>query len=87
MPNVVLYTSGPCSYRSRAKQLLEDDNIDYEEIRIDKQRGMRTEMEKRSGRVSVPQIFIDDRHVGGHDDLVSLQASGELNGLLGINEP
>ena len=86
MPNVVLYTSGLCPYCSRAKQLLEDGGIDYEEIRVDKQRGMRAEMERRSGGTSVPQIFIDDRHVGGHDDLAALQARGELDTLLNIGE-
>ena len=84
---VVLYTSGLCPYCSRAKRFLDDRNINYEEIRVDKERGMRAEMQQRSGGDSVPQIFIGDRHVGGYDDLIALQDRGELNDLLDTDKP
>lgn len=82
--NVVIYTSGLCGYCSGARNLLNKKGVQYTEIRVDKEPGMRAEMEARSGRTSVPQIFIDDYHVGGFDDLVALDMDDELDALLKI---
>ena len=81
-PNVVIYSSGLCGYCSAAKRLLNGKGVEFTEIRIDKEAGMRAEMEQRSGRTSVPQIFINDTHVGGFDDLSELEAEGTLDELL-----
>ena len=86
MPNVVLYTTAMCPYCIRARNLLEKKGVEYAEIRIDEQPEMRAEMEKRSnGVTSVPQIFIDDFHVGGFDDMAELDIDGELDQRLGLN--
>lgn len=82
--NVVMYTSGWCGYCSGAKKILDKKGIHYTEIRVDKETGMREEMEERSHRKTVPQIFIGDVHVGGFDDLVDLDMDGELDPMLGI---
>jgi glutaredoxin 3 len=83
-PQVVIYTAAFCGYCSGAKNLLGKKGVDYLEIRIDKEAGKREEMEQRSHRDTVPQIFIGDRHVGGFDDLVDLDMDDELDPLLGI---
>lgn len=82
MNSVVVYCSAGCPYCTSAKNFLDDKGVDYEEIRVDKVRGARQEMEQRSGRTSVPQIFIGERHVGGFDDLAAMDAMGELDPLL-----
>lgn len=82
MSKIVVYCSAGCPYCTGAKNLLETKGVAFEEIRIDKQRGMRQEMEDRSGRTSVPQIFIGERHIGGYDELSALDAAGELDPLL-----
>jgi glutaredoxin 3 len=65
--------------------LLDSKQIDYTEIPIDQQPERRAEMEQRSQRTSVPQIFIGDYHVGGCDDLFALEAAGELEAKLGLS--
>lgn len=84
MPNVVVYSSTLCPYCIRAKKLLDAKKIQYEEIRVDREPQNRAEMEARSGRTSVPQIFINDHHVGGFDDLCELDIDGVLDELLGV---
>jgi len=64
--------------------LLEKKGVTYTEINLDSQPDKRPEMEKLSGRTSVPQIFIDDYHVGGFDDMVELDMDGELDTKLGL---
>ena len=86
MPQVVMYSTAICPYCVRAKHLLENKGVAYEEIRIDHDREIMQEMMRRSNRHTVPQIFIDDFHVGGYDDLASLEISGRLDHLLGIEE-
>lgn len=81
---VVMYTSGWCGYCTGAKKMLEKKGVEYTEIRVDKEAGKRQEMEQRSHRETVPQIFIGDVHVGGFDDLVDLDIDGELDPMLGI---
>ena len=83
MPKVVMYTTRICPYCIRAKHLLQRKEIELEEIRIDRDRNQMRIMMERSRRRTVPQIFIDDIHVGGYDDLAELDARGELDLLLG----
>jgi len=85
-PQVEIYTWSRCPYCIRAKQLLNEKDIDYQEYVIDGDEKTRTEMAKRAhGRRSLPQIFIDDRHIGGCDDLYDLEMSGKLDSLLQMN--
>ncbi len=81
-PKVVVYLTGWCPYCTRAKQLLERKGVDFEEIDVDARPEARKEMTARSGRSSVPQIFIGATHVGGCDDLHELEGSGRLDTLL-----
>jgi glutaredoxin 3 len=82
MAKVVIYSSASCSYCVRAKMLLDQKKVPYEEIRIDTDDTKRAEMMERSGRRTVPQIFIDDKHIGGFDDMWALEQKGELDPLL-----
>jgi glutaredoxin 3 len=66
----------------RARKLLKSKGIAYEELRVDSDKKLRKEMERRSRRTSVPQIFIGATHVGGYDDLAILNRKGELEALL-----
>ena len=86
MPHVVMYSTAICPYCVRAKYLLDNKGISFEEIRIDHHPEIAQEMMRRSNRHTVPQIFIDNFHVGGYDDLASLEMSGRLDQLLGIAE-
>lgn len=79
---VVVYASALCPYCRWAKALLEQRGIDYQEIGVDTDREKWAEMQQRSGRHTVPQIFFGDRHIGGFDDLSALDRSGGLNQLL-----
>ncbi len=85
MPEVVIYSTRFCPYCIRARTLLDNKNITYTEIRVDEQSEQRSVMEQRSQRTSVPQIFIDDYHVGGCDDLFALESQGKLDLKLGLN--
>ncbi len=84
MPNVVIYSTGTCPYCVRARGLLDKKGVTYTEHRIDLEPDLRPTMEQLSGRTSVPQIFIDDFHVGGFDDLSELDMEGRLDQLLGL---
>jgi glutaredoxin 3 len=88
MPKVVMYTTAICPYCVRAKYLLENKGVSFEEIRIDTDpdHAIMREMVARSRRNTVPQIFIDDYHVGGYDDLAALEMAGKLNALLELPE-
>ena len=77
-----MYSSSWCGYCSRARRLLKEKGAEVEEIDVDERPGARQEMMARSGRRTVPQIFIGDTHVGGSDDLADLDASGGLEPLL-----
>jgi glutaredoxin 3 len=80
---VLMYTSAVCPYCTRAKQLLGARGVaSIEEVRIDLDPVQRDEMMQRTGRRTVPQIYIGDTHVGGCDDLVALDAAGGLLPLL-----
>jgi glutaredoxin 3 len=82
-PQVTMYTTSWCPYCSRARSLLTRKGVAFDDIDVDEHPGKRTEMQVRSGRRSVPQIFIGDHHVGGCDDLHALEAAGKLDALLG----
>ncbi len=83
MPEIVIYCSAFCPYCTWAKKLLDAKNASYTEIRIDQVEGARDEMLERSnGRMTVPQIFIGDTHVGGFDDLQALDRAGKLDPML-----
>ncbi|MGA7979662.1 MAG: glutaredoxin 3 [Chromatiaceae bacterium] len=84
MSKVVMYTTMICPYCMRAKHLLQRKGVEYEEIRIDGDLEQMHVMMERTRRHTVPQIFIDDYHVGGFDDLATLEARGELDRLLGL---
>ena len=80
---VVMYTTSWCPYCERARKLLAAKNVTFSEIDIESAAERRAEMRNRSGRTSVPQIFIGDHHVGGSDDLLALEEEGKLDALLG----
>jgi glutaredoxin 3 len=83
MARVEIYTKFGCPYCARAKALLAQKGIQYEETDINSAPGKRDEMMERSnGRHTVPQIFIDGRHVGGSDDLAELERGGRLDRML-----
>ena len=83
MTNVEIYTKSWCGYSSAAKSFLEARGVPYTEIDVTDDPVTEQVMIEWSGRHTVPQIFIDGRSIGGHDDLVALDASGELDRLLG----
>ena len=77
-----MYVTDWCPYCERARSLLADKGVTPEEIDVDMVPGAREEMRARSGRDTVPQIFIGESHVGGSDDLQALDADGRLDPLL-----
>ena len=85
MKKVVIYTGDLCIHCDWAIELLNRKNIEFTEYNIAKDATKRDEMFKKSnGAKTVPQIFVDDRHVGGNVELQALERKGELNSLLGI---
>ena len=85
MAHILMYSTRVCPYCVRAEQLLAKKGItpdQIEKIRVDDHPEQRAEMMRITGRRTVPQIFIGDRHVGGFDDLAALDAAGELDPLL-----
>jgi glutaredoxin 3 len=82
MANVTIYSRSWCSFCKQAKALLESKGVAYDTIDIEEQPEKRDEMIERTGRTSVPQIFINDQAVGGCDDLFALHSSGDLEKLL-----
>ena len=83
MPKIDIYTKAFCPYCMHALNLLKRKSVDYNEIKIDSDMAMRDVMIKRaSGCYTVPQIFINDTHIGGCDDLVTLERSNQLDALL-----
>jgi glutaredoxin 3 len=80
--NVVMYATSWCPYCARARRLFEGKGVAFTEIDVDTVQGARAEMQRRSGRTSVPQIFIGGKHVGGYDDARALDDRGGLDPLL-----
>ena len=82
-PRVTMYTTAYCGYCRRAERLLAAKGItDIDEIRVDQDPEQRLAMMRKTGRRTVPQIYIGDRHVGGYDELAALDRAGKLNALL-----
>lgn len=83
MPKIVMYSTQVCPYCQMAERLLRQRGVqDIEKILIDKDPARREEMMTRTGRRTVPQIYIDERHIGGYDDLSALDRAGGLLPLL-----
>jgi glutaredoxin 3 len=83
MNKIEIYTTATCPYCVAAKNFLVEKGLSYEEVRVDRERERLGEMLSRSGqRRSVPQIFVNGHHVGGYDELVSLDRAGGLAPLL-----
>ncbi len=82
MARVTIYIKSWCPYCAAAKELLTRKGVSFEEIEISGRNDLRDEMVRRSGRATVPQIFIGERHIGGCDDLYALDNRGDLDPLL-----
>lgn len=83
MARVVMYCTEVCPYCVRAEQLLQRKGVtQIEKIRVDLQPELRAAMTEKTGRRTVPQIYIDDEHVGGYDDMAALDRAGKLDELL-----
>ena len=84
MPEILIYTTNICPYCVMAKRLLDKKGVAYIEINVEAQMGLREEMMRKTNRRTVPQIYIDDLHVGGFDDLYALDQQKKLDTLLGF---
>jgi glutaredoxin 3 len=83
MPKIVMYATGVCPFCLMAERLLRAKGVaEIEKIRVDLEPARRDEMMQRTGRRTVPQIYVGDRHVGGYDDLAALDRAGGLDPLL-----
>lgn len=83
MANVKMYTAGYCPYCANAERLLKSKGVtEIDKIQIDTNPALRIEMMEKTGRRTVPQIYIDDQHIGGFDDLRALDLAGGLEPLL-----
>lgn len=82
MAEVTIYTKPLCPYCHGARDLLDAKGIAYTEIDIAREPGRKAEMIARSGRMTVPQIFAGERHLGGCDDIYALDGRGELDSIL-----
>ena len=82
IPRILIYRTPWCPYCDLAHELLESKGVPFEEIDVEAHPEQREEMIRRSGRRTVPQIFIGERHIGGCDDLHALDAAGGLDPLL-----
>ena len=80
--SIEIYTKNTCPYCHMAKDLLKQKKASYDEIAIDGDQALRAKMINRAGRHTVPQIFINDKHVGGYDDLAALERAGVLSDML-----
>lgn len=83
-PEIVIYSSNYCPFCFRAKSIFQEKSIPFKELVVDMDAPLRQEMMQKSGRHTVPQIWIGDKHVGGCDDLMAIKQSGELDKLLGL---
>lgn len=81
-PPITVYLTGWCPYCERARHLLNQKGFKFQEVDVGDDPSRRAEMIARSGRHTVPQIFIGERHIGGCDDLLELDASGELEHII-----
>jgi glutaredoxin 3 len=81
-PTIEMYTTNWCGYCERARALLHSKGAQFHEISVEGNPELRAQMIERSGRRTVPQIFIGAHHVGGSDELAELEAAGQLDALL-----
>ena len=79
---IVMYSTRFCPFCVRARSLLDSKAVGYTDIGVDNQPQLRRKMMQRSGRTTVPQIWVGEKHVGGFDDLVRLEQLGQLDELL-----
>lgn len=86
LPDIVIYTTPICGYCMAAKSLLKEKGATWREVDVSKDSTERESMMARTGRRTVPQIFIGERHIGGFDDLAALDREGGLDPLLGIQK-
>ncbi|MDY6799540.1 MAG: glutaredoxin 3 [Pseudomonadota bacterium] len=86
MADVTIYTTRFCPYCVRAKRLLDSKQVSYHEIPVDSDNEQRQIMMERSQGHTVPQIFINEEHVGGCDELYALEAAGQLDQRLGLSD-
>ena len=83
MKNITVYSGPMCNFCDAAKRLLLRNNLNYNEIDISTKEGLRDEMTKRAnGRRTIPQIFFDDQHIGGYDEVRTLEKENKLKELL-----
>lgn len=82
MPKIIIYSSNFCPYCTMAKRLLHNKGAEYTEINVDSSPELREEMMHKTKRRTVPQIYINDFHVGGFNELYSLDRDGRLDALL-----
>ena len=81
-PRVLMYCTAACPFCQAAERLLVEKGVAIDKIRVDLEPARRTEMQQKSGRRTVPQIWIGERHIGGCDDLYDLERQGGLDPLL-----
>ncbi len=81
-PNIEMYTQAWCGYCAAARKLLKKKGVEFNEIDVTMDGKLRSEMNSRSGRTTVPQIFINGQHIGGYDDLAATDRAGKLDALL-----
>lgn len=82
MANIIVYSADWCPFCVRAKQLLESKGLKFEEVNVDQVPGAREEVVSKTGHKTIPQIFINDKFIGGFSELSSLESKGELDALL-----
>ena len=82
MAKVLMYSTGVCPFCLMAERLLKSKGVEIEKIRVDLEPERRQEMMERTGRRTVPQIYVGEKHVGGYDDLAALDRAGGLDPLL-----
>jgi glutaredoxin 3 len=82
MPKIIIYTTDICPYCTKAKALLHKKNVKFSEIKVDSDSIKEQMISKANGRKTVPQIFINDQHIGGCDDLYALESANKLDQLL-----
>lgn len=82
MPKVTMYSTRFCPYCMAARRLFESKAIEYTDISVDSSPQLRSEMMAKSGRHTVPQIWVGDTHIGGYDEVSHLAMQGELDALL-----
>jgi glutaredoxin 3 len=84
---ITMYATAVCPYCTRAERLLRERGVeDIAKVRVDLEPALRQEMMQKTGRRTVPQIYIGETHVGGYDDLVALDRAGQLEPLLTTSE-